>query len=153
MKRTLSFLALFICHFYLNAQVFYPQDSLAYRYKHETIHLQSSGYVKDGNIIPYGSQRANLRAELERNGNFESIDQFKKSRKFMKIYTAFTVLGSIASFFLLAPVFATPSVGGVLLFLLALSAVALLSSTFQRKSFDFLNRAVWFYNQYVVFKK
>jgi hypothetical protein len=126
---------------------------LAYRYKHETIHLQSSGYVKDGNIIPYGSQRANLRAELERNGNFESIDQFKKSRKFMKIYTAFTVLGCIASFFLLAPVFATPSVGGVLLFLLALSAVALLSSTFQRKSFDFLNRAVWFYNQYVVFKK
>jgi hypothetical protein len=153
MKQLLALL--FALFFTLNlfSQVYYLSDSIEHRYKHETILLQSESFVKDGNVIPFGSKKSNLRTELEKNGNFESIDQFWKSRKFHNYGLATNITGSILTLLLINPIISAPSVGGVILFMLGAILVSALVSLFRRKSNDYLNRAIWYYNQHILFRK
>lgn len=153
MKQILALLFTLFFSLNLFAQVYYLSDSIEHRYKHETILLQSESFVKDGNVIPFGSKKSNLRAELEKNGNFESIDQFWKSRKFHNYSLATNITGGILALLLISPLIATPSVGGVILLAISVILVNVLISMFRRKSNDYLNRAVWYYNQHILFRK
>ncbi len=138
--KNIFFLILFCSiAFSIQAQNSIYTDTLARKYDRNTIYLKNGSFEKDGQAMPYGLFKINLRKELS--ASPMATHEYKRSR------TNFWVgMGcSLASTVL---IFSSPQQGGIKkeLFYSGIG-ISLLSIPFTINAQNQLNRSIWLYNR------
>lgn len=137
-----------------HAQVMYSQEEIQKRYDHETIILHQNSFEKNGKstrLNPFFPS-PQLRTEIEKDGGFEAVDQFKKYKKTLGIYWLIWGLGCVGLIVFLATLAGPLSQAGYLLYLLGVTGWALLGMYYGRKAYSYLVRSIWYHNRHVLLR-